>query len=133
VLRRGFHPPSGIEPRQDKPKRCRGEYATTTPCATALVDAECVQIDRNDFLLILVSNRDILFDVAAAAAMKNEATNRVTSAFLKSTATMPEAISGGSPREIRDILVDVASRTSEAVGQQNQTFPLYLNEWNVVG
>jgi hypothetical protein len=91
-----------------------------------------VQIDRNDFLLILVSNRDILFDVAAAAAMKNEATNRVTSAFLKSTATMPEAISGGSPREIRDILVDVASRTSEAVGQQNQTFPLYSNERNVV-
>jgi hypothetical protein len=71
-------------------------------------------------------NRDILFDVAAAATMKNEATNRVTSAFLKPTATMPETISGGSPREIRDILVDVASRTSEAVGQQNQTFPVYL-------
>jgi hypothetical protein len=29
-------------------------------------------------------------------------------------------------------LVDVASRTSEAVGQQNQTFSLYSNERNVV-
>ena len=98
------------------------------PSASALDAAVYIQSDRKYFLLILCLQPCYIIRRRRCGGDEKKATNRVTSTFLEWTPTSPETISGGSPKEIRDKLVDVASRASEAVGQQYQTFPVYLNE-----